>query len=291
MDKLKLKSYALLMAYDLPKLCNRSSESLKNAAEVESDPKRKQFLIEIASLKVNHIDIYSWKPDWKELCNFLDSIYKGQIRIEFLDSELMLLMLKSKNIESEYIDLETLSRRFCFLINKVCHSKSLFYAIHDNYMDFRKHHKDIEFGSEKFNEIILKKFNKGRTKLSAERTNRDVKEYFESSKKNKTPTFDFVINNLPFDFLTEIKTSNDNKISLYFQKMIAREMLFYLNLTKMTITQKYYFLGFSFLLCGFVYNEEEFKKRKLLKDKYYEFAQSDYEEYLMFEGYNVYKVL
>jgi hypothetical protein len=137
----------------------------------------------------------------------------------------------------------------------------------------------------------LKKINKGSTALTSERTHTEFITYFTNAKKNKTPTYEFILNNLPFDFLSEINTSNENKISLFFQKGLTREMMFYLNFTKMSITQKQFFLGYSFMLGTFIYNKDEFIQKKQAKEKYYEFAPKDYDEFLRTEGYNVYKSL
>ncbi len=160
-----------------------------------------------------------------------------------------------------------------------------------NYRDFKKHHRDIEIGSEKFNTFLLKKINKGSVPLSSERTNSDIEMYFRYTKKTRTHIYDFIENNLPFDLLTKIDTTNENKISLFFQKGLAREISVYLNFTNMSITQKQYFLGWSFFFCQLIYNREEFIQKKMVKDKYYEFAQSDFDEFLRTEGYNIYKTL
>jgi hypothetical protein len=176
-------------------------------------------------------------------------------------------------------------------MNKYYYLKSLFLIINDNYKDFIKYHKDIEIGSERFNEVILKKINKGRIILTSERTHKEIRTHFSDAKKNKTATYEFILNNLPLDLLTEISTSNEKKVALFFQKAIAREMLFYLNFTQMSITLKQYFLGFSFLSNELIDKQDEFIKRKKAKDKYYVFAFSDYEEFLRTKGYNVYKSL
>ena len=59
----------------------------------------------------------------------------------------------------------------------------------------------------------------------------------------------------------------------------------------MPVTRKQYFLGLSFLSNELIYNQDEFIKKKLAKDKYYEFTFSDYNEFLRTKGYNVYKSL
>ena len=158
-------------------------------------------------------------------------------------------------------------------------------------MDFKKYHNDIEIGSEKFNEIMLKRNNNGKIVLNSERFHNDFKTLVTNLKKDKTPTYEFILNKLPLDSLTEISTSNENKVNLYFQRELARDMQLYLNLTNMTITQKQYFLGFSFMLSQFIYNNEEFINRQKVKDMYYKFTQSDYDEYLRTEGYNICKSL
>jgi hypothetical protein len=291
MDKLKQKSYALLMAYDLHKLIEQNTDSLKEYLKKESDPSNEQILLHLNEIGTTPIDIYSWSPDWDELCRTLNLMVKPLFRISLIESNTMLLLINKWQIEPVNIDLKTLSNRIVFVITKYINLKWLFHIIYENYKDLKKYHSDIEIGTEKFNEIILKKINSGGTALSSERTHAEIKRYFNDSKKNKTSTYEFILNNFPFDLLTEISTSNENKISLFFQRGLAREMLFYLNLTKMPITQKQYFLGFSFFLSGFIYNKDEFIKKKLAKDKYYEFAPSDYEEFLRTEGYNICKSL
>ena len=45
MDKLKLKSYALLMAYDLPKIFEKHSDFLKEYGEKGLAPSNEQILL------------------------------------------------------------------------------------------------------------------------------------------------------------------------------------------------------------------------------------------------------
>lgn len=291
MDKLKLKSYALLMAYNLPKVLERNTDFLKKYGKEVYGPLYEQILLHLKEIGTTPIDIYSWTPNWDEICKVLNLLVKPLFKIPIVDSSSMLILLNNYQIESENIDLKTLSNRIVFIINKYYHLKSFFLIIYNNYKDFLSHHNDIKIGSEKFNEIILKTINKGGTALSSERTHTEIKRYFNDSKKNKTLTYELILNNLPFDLLKEINTSNENRISLFFQRGLAREMLFYLNFTKMSVTQKQYFLGLSFLLGGFIYNKDEFIRKKLAKYKYYEFTNSDYEEYLRTEGYNICKSL
>jgi len=291
MDKLKLKSYALLMAYDLPKIIERNTKYLKESLKKGSDPLNNQLLSLLKEIEITPIDIYSWTPDWEELCKVLILMVKPLFRISLIDSSSLLMLFKNYEIESEKIDLKTLSNRLVFIMNKYYYLKSLFLLINDNYKDFKKYHNDIELGSERFNEIILKKINKGGIALTSERTRTEIRTHFIDAKKNKTTTYEFILNNLPLDLLTEISSTNENKVALFFQKAIAREMLVYLNYTKMPVTRKQYFLGLSFLSNELIYNQDEFIKKKLAKDKYYEFTFSDYNEFLRTKGYNVYKSL
>jgi len=291
MDKSKLKSYALLMAYDLPKMFEQHADFIKEYGEMGYIPSYEQILLNFKKIRSNPIDIYSWTPDWEEICESLYLQLKFISRMSVIDSGSIILLINKYKIESGNIDLKALSNRIVFIINKYYYLKLFFLKIYNNYKNFRKYHRDIEFGTEKFNEIILKRINKGRIALSSERTHAEIKSYFNGLKKNKAATYEFIINNLPFDFLEEINTSNKNKISLFFQKGLAREMLFYLNLTKMSVTQKQLILGFSFSFCEYIYKPKEFTQKKMAKDKYYEFVFSDYEEFLRTEGYNVHKSL
>lgn len=291
MNKLKLKSYALLMAYDLHKIIERNSDSLKEYLKEESDPLNEQILQHLKEIGTTPVDIYSWTPDWNKFCRTLNNLVKPSFKTTLIETDSMLNLLKKWYIEAENIDLKTLSNRIVYIITKYINLNWVFHIIHKNYNDFKKYHSDVEIGSERFNEILLKKINKGRTALSSERIHREVENYFSDSKKKETLTYDFILNNIPFDLLTEINTSNDNKISLFFQRGLAKQILFYLNFTKMSITQKQYFIGFSFKLCGYIYNEDAFIQKRLAKDKHYEFAQSDYDEFLRTEGYNICKTL
>jgi len=291
MDKLKLKSYALLMAYDLHKIIEQNTDPLKEYIKSASDTYKEQILIYLNEIGTTPIDIYSWTPDWDELCRNLNLMVKPFCRISFIESNNMFLLLNKWHIEPENIDLKTLSDRIVFIITKYIHLKRLFHIIYNNYKDLKKYHSDIEIGSEQFNEIILKKINKGGLPLTSERAKREIREQFIEAKKNKTATFEFVLNNLPLDLLNKIKTANDNKISVFFQRELAKEMLVYLNLTNMPVTLKQYILGFSFMMSLFIYDKDEFIRRKRAKDKYYEFSPSDYDEYLRTKGYNIYKSL
>lgn len=291
MDKLKLKSYILLMTYDLHRIIERNTNNLKEYLKKESDPMNEQILLLLKEIGTTPIDIYSWSLDWDELCSKLILMIKPIFREPLIESNNMMALLNKWYIEPEGIDLKTLTNRLAYIITKYPNLLWLFQIIYDNYKDFKKYHLDIEIGSEKFNEIILKKINKGGSALTSERTHRDIQRYFNDSKKKENKTYEFVMNNLPFNLLKDINTSNENKISLFFQRGLAREMLVYLNFTKMSVTQKQYFLGFSFLLCRFIYTEDEFIQMKLAKEQYYEFIPRDYEDFLRTEGYNVYKSL
>jgi len=291
MDKLKLKSYALLMTYDLPNVIKQNTKHLKEYLKNDLDPINEQILLAINKIGKNPIDIYTWTPDWDELYNHLNIVLKLVKKTQLLYPDMLLVLLNNWNIEPGNIDLKTLSNRMGYIITKYINLKWLFYIIYNNYKDFIKYHSDIEIGSEKFHEIVLKRINNTRPTLTSERMHTEFITYFDYAKKNKTSTYELIINNLPFDFLAEISTSNENKISLLFQRGLAREMLFYFDFTRISTTQKQYFLGFSFSLCEFIYNEDEFIQKKLAKDKYYEFERSDYDEFLRTEGYNVFKSL
>jgi hypothetical protein len=290
-DNLKFESYALLMAYDLPSIIQAHSGFLKEPMEQETDLLNEQIHLLLKEMEKYPIDIYSWTPDWDEICRQLKIMLKPLLRISIVDSGSMLLLLKNYHVESEFIDLKTLSERIVFLINKYHHLREFFHSIYNNYKNFKIYHSDIEIGTKKFNEILLKEINKGRTSLSSERTHKEIKGYFNYLKKKTASTYEFILNNLPFDLLTEINTSNDRKVSMFFRKRLAREMKFYLDNTKMLVTQKHYFLGLSFMLDRFIYTKDEFIQKKIEKDKYYEFVPLDYEFFLKDEGYNIYKSL
>jgi hypothetical protein len=155
MDKLKLKSYALLMAYDLPKIIERNTEFLKEYLKNGDDPLNEQILLLLKEIETTSIDIYSWTPDWDDLCKVLNLMVKSLFKTTLIESNYMLLLMKKWQIESENIDLKTLSNRIVFIITKYYNLKELFLNIYNNYKDFKKYHSDIEIGSEKFNEILL----------------------------------------------------------------------------------------------------------------------------------------
>jgi hypothetical protein len=284
-EKSKLKSYVLLMAYDLQKIFE------KIFGRERSDSINGQILTCFRKLGTNPINIYSWTPDWDDICNILNRMVKPLFRISTIESNSVLLLMNKWHIETEIIDVKTLSKRVCFIINKYHYSKSLFQMIYDNYKHFEEYHNSIDIGTEEFNAIILNDIIEGRRIVSSERAIQETAIFYRDVKKRITPTHEFIVKNLPFDLLDTINTTNENKISLFFQKGLAREMSFYLNFTKMSVTQKQYFLGWSFLMCQFIYNQNEFIRKKLAKDKYYEFEQSDYDEFLRTEGYNIYKTL
>ena len=154
MNKLKLKSFALLMAYDLHKIIRRNTESLKAFITKESDPLNEQILQLLDEIGKTPIDIYSWSPDWDELCRDLNLKVKLSCRISFIESNNMLILLNKWHIEPENFDLKTLSNRIVYLITKYIKLKQLFRIIYNNYKEFKKYHSDIEIGSERFNEII-----------------------------------------------------------------------------------------------------------------------------------------
>lgn len=170
---------------------------------------------------------------------------KPLIRISLIESDIMLELLKKWHIEADRINLNILSKRIVYIITKYVNLKWLFNIIYNNYKDFKKYHNDIEIGSEQFNEIILRKINKGKVVIASERFNTEFKTLVNNLKKDRTPTYEFILNNLPLDSLNEINTSNDNKVNLFFQKTLAKEMISYLNLTKMSITHKQLLLGYT----------------------------------------------
>jgi hypothetical protein len=118
MDKLKLKSYILLMAYDLHKIIERNTNYLKEYLKKESDPLNEEILLHLNEIGKTPIDIYSWSPDWDELCKVLYLMVKPLIRIPLIESNTMLLLLKKWQIDPENIDFKTLSKRIVFIITK-----------------------------------------------------------------------------------------------------------------------------------------------------------------------------
>ena len=121
-DKLKLKSYALLMAYDLPKIFRQHSEFLKEFGEEGSDPLNEQILLHFKKIATTPVDIYSWTPNWDEICKVLNLLVKPLFKIPIVDSSSMLILLNNYQIESENIDLKTLSNRI------VCNQKLTMYS-------------------------------------------------------------------------------------------------------------------------------------------------------------------
>lgn len=55
-DKLKLKSYALLMAYDLKKIIDRNTDHLKEYLKKESDPLNEKILLHLNEIGKTPID-------------------------------------------------------------------------------------------------------------------------------------------------------------------------------------------------------------------------------------------
>ncbi|MDP3003257.1 MAG: hypothetical protein Q8N38_09035, partial [Bacteroidales bacterium] len=62
MDKLKLKSYALLIAYNLPKVLERNTDFLKKYGKEVYGPLYEQILLHLKEIGTTPIDIYSWTP-------------------------------------------------------------------------------------------------------------------------------------------------------------------------------------------------------------------------------------
>jgi hypothetical protein len=94
MDKLKLKSYALLMAYDLRKIIERNTDYLKEYLKEGSDPLKEQILQLLNEIGTTPVDIYLWTPDWDELCKKINFMVRPLIKISLIESDSVLLLLK-----------------------------------------------------------------------------------------------------------------------------------------------------------------------------------------------------
>lgn len=275
-DEAKLKSYALLMAYDLPNFILGIFDDLKATSSEEYE----------SFIRYLNIDIYSWDPTKADL-SFLYSILKLISKVPRVEVSHMFVYFTALHFSSPIYSLDILAKRYSFIVSKYYYQADFLFKIFDNYLELKKHHKDIEIGSDDFNEIIVKRINKGGKHLTSNHIYKDVNQYFFDSNEKKTPKHNFILKNLPLDILNEISTSNRNKVKNMFKKQLANDLFPYIDSTTVKRSVKERAIGMSFAMARLSFSEKEYIQNKILKDQFYEFDMSDYHAYLRTEGKNV----
>jgi len=287
-DNRKLISYFLLLAYDFEKVVNEVTEFIKSLRDDELTLKYEKFKNRFYAEGGLPINIYTLDENWDEFCYDLSTLYRFIIRWPIIGTEDTLLLIRGYNIESVIFDSNTLAKRFSYIINKYHYLSYFLNKIFVNYLDLNKYHKDIKIGTSEFDYVILKKINKGGDHLTSNRMLKNLREYFRNHEKMTFKINKTIFDNLPFDFLNKIQTTNKNKINLFFQRELAVKLLQYLDKTTALPTVKEKMLGFAFAAGPFVYSKEDFIKQKMASDKDYQYEEKDYHDYLRTEGKNVY---
>jgi len=297
----KIKSYVLLMAYDFKRIKERSIAYIQNKSEDSETTKLSKDLLKyIDESNSKRIGLSNFNTNWEELLNFIKITIKISIKMPYVVQDYIFILLGVTGIfpfnkdPNEIVkDPVTITERITFLLNKYCHLKFFFLVIFDNYKDFKTHYENVNIGTAKFDEIILKKINKSGKHISSSQILKDFHLYFEDAQKKIGPTYCYIIDHLPFEFLKTIKTSNEKKINMFFKKKIALELKHYINLTNTEVYKRELFLGYCFGLVHLCLTEEEFIKIKVKKDKYYQeiHTYKKYTEYLRTEGHNILKSL
>ena len=267
------------MAYDFPKFFHGLLEDLK-----KNDPDFAEELnILINELQFN---IYTSQVDWKPILYYHQLALRTLLRLPVIDVNSIKMFLDALDFHPSTIDLLTFAKRFVFIVTKYYYQSDYLFKIFENFLQLKIENKSIEFGNKNFDEIILKSINKKGNHIQSEHVIKDFEAYFARSNKLKTPVHNSILRNLPFDILTDFKSTNKKKIKLEFRRRMAQEILTYLNMTTASITKKEVLLGMSFAFANLAPTQAEFFKSKKAKDSFYEYDFNDYTSYLRAMGKN-----
>lgn len=281
MDEGKIKTFALLMAYDLPSFIKNTLKDFKDNVDEDLFEKMKSDLSTDF-----HIDIYSWDPSEKDI-SFLLFFLRFLTKINIIEVQSCHNYFNALGFRSQVYNLNILAQRFSYIVNKYYYKASFFFSIFKNYCELKKHLSDLEIGSEKFDDVIIKHINRGGKHLKSKRTFEESNQFFLDLKQNRTPKHNFILKNLPFDILDDINTTNENKIKLIFKRQLAIELFPYIDSTSASKTFKERTYGLAFSIACLSLNEQELIQRKVIKDPYYEFDIKDLHSFWRIEGKNV----
>jgi hypothetical protein len=294
----KIKSYVLLMMYDVDNIV-KSSSSYILANKKDLDLKELGTFIKYYSFdETESLNIADWNNDWDKCVELLvdleriicriPKVFQDQVILSLIYTEVIDL---KKEPNENVKDVETLVKRITFLINKYINLIFFYKVIHSNYLDFNKHNEGIEIGTPQFDYIVLKEYNHGGRFLDTKRWVREMRIFISNSIRESIPTFQQIKNFPPFEFLGKIKTSKG--IDMYFKKEFAKDLLPYLNAVNSQISKKEHFLGSCFAFMQLSFNEEEFINKMAKKIKFYreEHSWKEYTKYLRTEGHNIFKSL
>jgi hypothetical protein len=225
MEEEKIRSFALLMAFKLPDFIMRTIQDIGI-----DDPEV------ISILKSYKIDIYNWSLDSGDI-EFLVSNLKIIRRKSILDEKTALYLfnkLSAIGVEFVEFDIEIMTRRYCFVVNKYIHQNELLKKIFANYLALKKHQKDIEIGSRKF------------ANMQSEYTYDIMKELFSQMDKYHSPINNRILNNLPFDVLNEFSSESYSKVLTLLKRKLASELFPYIDSINANISLKEFVLGLAF---------------------------------------------
>jgi hypothetical protein len=299
-DNMKLKSYVLLMSYNIDSIIEKSAANIRVNCKDPEVLRQLDILFnyhkEASKIGNNIDDLF---PDM-ELINLVNQLLRLKFKIPIIVPNVIIFDLINIGIlrldENSYNvirDLGGFSKRISFLLNKYFYMRDFFMIIYDNYKDLKEANADIEFGTKSFNEILLKKYNKGGRRISSQMIMKHFESQFKDLQRTLLPKYQYIFNHLPFKFLEEKKLSNEQKIKKFFRVELTREIVHYLNSTNIPISKKELFLGHWFSILQLSYDESEFIIRMKAKDKYYKYdpENKDYSKFLRTEGHNALKSL
>jgi hypothetical protein len=307
LNQKKLKSYILLMMYNLDNIVGKSIKNMQSMFPDDTEIKdlEKEFSKSARTLLVN-FDIDDWDTEMDEILRSLITLFNGLVRIGIIEGISLELLFRKWGLddlmktENKGQDFETFINRVVFLLNKYYYIKEIYLKIIDNYLDFQKHYSDIKLGTKRFDMIVLKKNNKGGSPLSSSRTYMDIESYFHNIEKKRLPTLNYILRYPPVTFLDKIRSRNATKIDVFFKREFVREAFYYMNYLELSISSKEYLLGYFFVLMHWSLDIDSYMTKKIRKDKfssseiseeYKKDLEKEYEHYLRTEGHNIRKTL
>ena len=230
------------------------------------------------------IDIYKKDWDWNKVLPYITK------RIEIIPKLLAFCtpstIKRTIGFFSNQDNIDLLSSRISYLVNKHTIISLYYKSLAPNYRELLKTTKEVSQDLLGVNNLIARVHSKSRGQISSKEFMRQFNISFESHKAAVLPLNNYINQNLPIEFFSEISTSDEVKVNAHFKKMLGPPISYYLNLLKISQRDKEKLLGIFFSYSTFSKNDQQFYESMKSKDPFYENSPEDFHEYLRNEGKN-----
>ena len=288
-DKDKLESFALLMAYNSIGTIEKNIELMKKDGAPPLTIKTMEAQYEKNKKYLRLVDFTDDEVlDWDELANDLYNFYL-EIISEFGGNggaRIANFMINKLRLPNSYPSLSLISKRLDHIIGKAAFFKILLEGIIDNYHDLQKNFKDLELYGVNFHNVYFKEYNKTARKFASERSKQKQKEHLKNRYELEYKKTRFILDNLPHPLMNKFSNVSETRIEGYFKQQIISQASVYIDRLNLSDRKKHILLGLCFVFAGLSDNQEDFYLGKKNKDRHYENYYPDFLEYLRDEGYN-----